>query len=167
MPADQLSLTSSQLEQRVSSQIRRTVCEGNVVYQKQYVTNDWDDDEAVVRKRAWREVELLRQIGASDQFGGRLGVVRVASADPDAATIATFEIAGSSLGELILTDNTISTKLMPWYLAGRWLRQFQSIALSEEASQSVSKKDSNDIVAYCDFRLRSLADFNYLSLIHI
>ena len=93
----------------MSSQIRRTVCEGNVVYQKQYVTNDWDDDEAVVRKRAWREVELLRQIGTSDQFGGRLGVVRVASADPDAATIATFEIAGSSLGELILTDNTIST----------------------------------------------------------
>lgn len=161
LPTDRFSLMSSQLEQRVSSQIRRTVCEGHVVYQKQYVTNDWDDDEAVVRKRAWREVKLLQQIGASDQFGGRLGVVRVASADPDAATIATFEIAGSSLGQLILADNTISTKLMPWYLAGRWIRQFQSIALSEEASQSVSKKDPNDIVAYCDFRLRSLADYNY------
>ena len=152
---------SSQLEQRVSSQIRRTLREGSVVYEKQYVTNDWDDDQEVVRQRAWREVRLLRKIAESEQFGGRLGVVRVADSDPDVAAIATFEIAGVSLGQFVLEDKKAATDLVPWFLAGRWLRQFQSLPLTHQPSETISKKDPTDIVDYCDVRLGSLADYNY------
>ena len=152
---------TSQVEQRVSSEIRRAVRQGNAVYEKQYVTNDWDDDAKIVRKRAWREVELLRQIADSGQFGKRLGIVRVADADPDAATISTFEIMGTSLGQFIFDGRDVGTNLTPWFLAGRWLRQFQSLPLPAEASEAVSQKDPTDIVDYCDIRLRSLADYDY------
>ncbi len=149
------------LEQRLSSQIRRTIRDGAAVFEKQYVTNDWDDDIAVVRQRAQREVEILTQVAGCDLFSGRLGVVRIAKADPDAATIATHEITGMSLGQFILHGKNVETNLMPWFLAGRWIRQFQALKLVDYSSEVVSKKDPSDIVDYCDFRLRSLAKLGY------
>jgi len=152
---------TNQVQVRPSSQIRRTVRGGAVVYEKRYTTNDWDDDAALIRRRARREVELLRRIAASERFGGRLGVVRIADADPDAATIATYEVEGISLEQFIHTGHDAATNLTPWFLAGRWLRQFQSLPLTDVEPDAASKRDPMDIVDYCDLRLRSLSDFGY------
>jgi len=152
---------TNQVDVRPSSQIQRTVRDGAVVYEKQYVTNEWDDDSDLIRYRARREVELLRQIAKSDRFGGRLGVVRIADADPDTATIATYEIEGISLEQFIHSSHDAATNLTPWFLAGRWLRQFQSLPLTSVEPEAASKRDPPDIVDYCDLRLRSLSDFDY------
>ena len=149
------------VEQRISSQIRRTVRDGVPVYEKQYVTNEWDDDASVIRRRARCEVEILRQIAASNRFGQRLGVVRIAHAEPDVAIIATHEVAGDSLGQFIHHGNIVSTGMKPWLLAGRWLRQFQSLPLNKYATETASKRDPPDIVDYCNLRLRSLSDYHY------
>jgi len=153
---------SLSLEQRVSSQIQRIVRDGGeVVYEKRYITNDWDDDEEVIYYRARQEFELLRLIAKSGLFGGRLGVVRIADADPDAATIATHEIAGMSLGQFIHQGANVESNLTPWFLAGRWLRQFQALKLVDYSSEVISKRDPKDIVDYCNLRLRSLASSGY------
>jgi len=150
---------SPQLEHRVSSQIQRVVRNGQAVFEKQYVANDWDDDVTLIRARAQREVDLLQQISKSEQFGHRMGVVRVAAADPATATISTYEIAGISLGQFIHEGDNVATNLTPWFLAGRWLRQFQALNLKSDTHEAVSKRDPTDIVDYCNLRLRSLADF--------
>ena len=151
----------SPVEQRVSSKIRRTVRNGEAIYEKEYVLNDWDNDAAVIYHRAQQEIELLRQLAVSNRFGGRLGVVSVAAADPEAATIATHEIAGMSLGQFVLEDENVATNLTPWFLAGRWLRQFQSLRLPNDMTETVSKRDPTDIVDYCGLRLDSLLEFGY------
>jgi len=152
---------SSQIEHRVSSQIQRIVRDGRAVFEKKYITNDWDDDATLIRARAQREVDLLHQISKDKQFGHRLGIVRVAAADPTAATISTYEIAGISLGQFIHEGDNVATNLIPWFLAGRWLRQFQSLRISDEMPDIVSRRDPTDIVDYCDFRLRSFAECGY------
>ncbi len=152
---------SSQLEieQRVSSLIQRVVRGGDAVFEKQYVTNDWDDDIALIRQRAQREVKLLRQIAHSDLFRRRLGVVRIADSNPEAATISTHEVVGMSLGQFVYHGKNVATDLTPWFLAGRWLRQFQALKLEDGTYEAVSKRDPTDIVDYCDLRLRSFSDF--------
>lgn len=151
----------SPVEQRVSSNIRRTVRDGEAIYEKEYVLNDWDNDAVVIHHRAKQEIRLLRQLAESDRFGGRLGVVSVAAADPKAATIATHEIAGMSLGQFVLEGESVATNLTPWFLAGRWLRQFQMLKLLDDVPESVSKRDPPDMVDYCGLRLGSLAEFGY------
>ena len=145
---------------RPSSQIRRIVRNGMPVYEKQYVTNDWDEDVGVVRYRASQEVALIRQLVESNFFGGRLGVVQIANANPEEAIIATHEIPGASLGEFIL-QKRISVNLLPWLLAGRWLRKMQMLPVTIEQNEVVSKRDPEGIVDYCNLRLRSLADYGY------
>ncbi|MEE2936846.1 MAG: phosphotransferase [Planctomycetota bacterium] len=52
--------------------------------------------------------------------------------------------------------------LLPWYLAGRWLRVFQSIPITEESCHPISSTDPSDLVEYCELRLDSLKrDFSY------
>lgn len=148
-------------EHRVSSQIRRAVRDGVAVYEKQYLPNDWDDDADVIRSRAQREVQILRRIADGDLFRGRLGVVRIVDANPEAASISTREIEGVSLGKFIDAGKDVRTNLMPWFLAGRWLRQFQSLPLTENVTDIASRRDPDEIVDYCDLRLRSISDYGY------
>ncbi len=153
--------SQQKIERRVSSKIQRVVRGGDAIYEKQYVTNEWDDDIGLIRQRARREIELIRLLACSDLFGERLGVVRIAGSNPQAATLATHEIAGMSLGQFIHEGNNVETNLTPWFLAGRWLRQFQTLNLEDFADETISKRDPTDIVDYCELRLRSLADYGY------
>lgn len=148
-------------EKRISSEICRTIRDGNVVYEKRYVTNDWDDDVDLILCRAKREVSLLAQMAESRGFTSRLGVVRVAAVNADEAMIATHEIKGVTLGDFIRMGTDRTTNLTPWFLAGRWLRKFQSMSLSVQKRLPTSKNDPADIVEYCDLRLRSLSDYGY------
>ena len=151
---------SAKIEQRISSQICRTTRDGEVVYKKQYVTNEWDNDADLIQQRARREIELLQQIMDSNSFRGRLGVVRVAEADPEVATIATHEVAGKSLEQFVRQNREAETHLAPWLLAGRWLKQFQELPLNGTTNLE-SQRDPQDIVEYCDLRLHSLSDYSY------
>ena len=150
-----------QVEKRASSQIQRVIRDGVVIYKKEYITNDWDNDIAVVRQRAQREVELCQRIDGSNLFGGRLGVVSIVDADPFAATISTCEVIGISLEQFIQEHKDAESTRIPWFLAGRWLRQFQRLKLVGVPSVGISSRDPTDLVEYCDLRLRSLAEYGY------
>ncbi|MDF1841525.1 MAG: phosphotransferase [Rubripirellula sp.] len=149
------------VEQRLSSELRRVVVDGQAIYEKQYVTNDWDTDLNVIRRRAKDEASLLRQIELSELFGDRLGVVRVASADPSSGTIATHEVPGRTLDELIIGGGAERKKLQPWFLAGRWLRQFQLLPMSRDPASFETIRDPVQMRDYCDLRLKSLLELGY------
>lgn len=155
------SILSADATIRVSSHIRRRVCRGEAVYEKQYTTDDWGGTAEVIRKRAEREYRLLQDLQSSGLFRRRLGVVRVASCDPQQATIATHEIIGQPLGSWLRDGSPRRKSLRPWYLAGAWLRTFQSLPIPESAFERLSEKDSPCLVHYCDLRLRSIREEGY------
>lgn len=153
--------TPGKTELRVSSQIQRIVQGDSVVYKKHYVTNDWDDDFGIIKQRAKRELELLKQISESPHFGGRHGVVRVADFDSEVAMISTFEIPGISVGQYILKGQDASTNLAPWYLAGSWLNRLHNVPLPANVPETRSKRDPLDLVDYCHLRLKTLSEYGY------
>ncbi|MCA9140726.1 MAG: phosphotransferase [Planctomycetales bacterium] len=152
----------TEFEQRSSSRLRRKLREGSTVYEKHYVTNDWDDDMNVIQKRACDEISLLRQMASADGFRQRLGVVRIAECDPTVPMISTFEVSGDSLENCILHHRSFRSDLRPWLTAGRWLKQFQRLSLPPEIHERCSRRDPADMVEYCDLRLKSLSEFGYL-----
>lgn len=152
---------SANIEQRISSQIQRVPLNGRMAYEKQYVVNDWDDDFGVIQERAIREARLLDALANSDHFGRRLGVPEVAKTDPEKAILATFEIPGASLGQLIINDRKVAADLRPWFLAGKWLRQLQLLRVPETASTTKSRRDPSNLVEYCELRIRTLKDYGY------
>ena len=149
------------VDQRLSSQLRRVVVDGQAIFEKQYVTNDWDTDLEVIRRRAYDEASLLRQIESSKLFGGRLGVVQVVNADPASGTIATHEVPGKTVGELIIRGGAERNKLQPWFLAGRWLRRFQLLPMSLDPARFETIRDPIQMRDYCELRLKSLHDYGY------
>ncbi len=162
MTAEQLDAHLSAAMKRPSSEIRRRVCDGVTVYEKQYTTGDWGADAETVRKRAEREWQLLQSIQANNLFTGRLGVVQVAHCDPVSATIATREIPGQSLEQWLSRPlRRARSQILPWLLAGRWLQAFQTLPLPESAHESFAEQDPTDLCKYCDLRLRSLADYGF------
>ncbi len=152
---------SASTESRPSSQIRRIVRDGEAIFEKRYIANDWDDNEQIIKQRVRCESEVLRRLDQSRLMQGRLGLVRVAASDPDTASIATHEVPGVSLDEFILRGRDKHRNLLPWLMAGRWLRRFQQLPIDQQLVAPRSDRDPEDIVAYCDLRLRSLADYGY------
>lgn len=151
----------SKIEIRVSSQIQRVLRDGMPVYEKRYVTNEWDDDVNLVCNRAQREVNVLQLLADCQLFSRRLGIVRIADANPQEAAITTHEVMGINLGDFILHRNISSQTLRPWFLCGKWLQKFQTLPVTSETWGCRSKRDPDDIVEYCDLRLRSLAKYGY------
>lgn len=145
--------------QRQSSQIQKCTRDGQVIYLKQYVVDDWGGDDVVIRRRAARERELIEQIASSSSFGRRLGVVRIADTDPANAVIATHEVPGNSLEQWIHSRDYRHDELMPWFLAGRWLSCFQELPISDSANEVFAAQDQGTIVQYCEQRLDSMRDF--------
>ncbi|QEF99614.1 Phosphotransferase enzyme family protein [Stieleria maiorica] len=152
---------SAVVQHRTSSRLCKRTWDGAVVYEKHYVTNDWDDDMDVIRRRAADELTLLNQLAASGLFKGRLGLLQIAASDPDAAMIATHEIPGASLDQYVMQGGDVVHNLAPWFLAGRWLKAFHSIPLTERATEATSRRDPTDMVEYCGLRLDSLAEYGY------
>lgn len=145
---------------RYSSQLRIEQLGTETVFRKKYVEDDWGGNHEVVRKRAHREYRLIEQLATSGEFRRRLGVVRVADASPSKGEIATYQVPGRSLEQWIHQKTKLDS-MLPWFLAGRWLRTFQSLSLPKEANERFTDEDQGAIADYCDVRLSSLSDYNY------
>ncbi|MCP4889289.1 MAG: phosphotransferase [Planctomycetaceae bacterium] len=154
-------MNSDLISVRPSSQIQRRELKGRFVFEKHYTCDDWGGTESVIRKRLSREIDLLERISRQAGFGKRLGVVRVAETDEQRVMISTVEVAGTTIAEWMSTKNARDS-VLPWYLAGRWLRVFQSIPITEESRHPISSNDPSDLVEYCELRLDTLkSDFGY------
>src|SRR5690606_3350791 len=91
---------------------------------------------------------------------GRLGMLRVASCDPQQATITTHEVRGRPLSAWLRNPSPIRP-LLPWYLAGVWLRAFQQLPVTQSAFDPLTDKDPAGLVEYCDVRLQSIHERGY------
>lgn len=153
------SNSNGQPSKRQSSEIQKCTRDGQSVYLKHYVEDDWGGDAKVIRRRASRERELIEQISSCGGFGRRLGVVEIADFNAEDAMIATREIPGQSLDQWMHSSEFRRQDLMPWFLAGRWLRVFQRLHTDDSAHDVFASLDQGTLVEYCERRLDSMRDF--------
>ena len=158
VPAEQPVIEST--ERRGTSIVTRTVQNGRAVYAKSYLAGDWGRTLDVVTARTQREHALIERLRQSGLIRGRLGLVRIVSADPLHAQLVTEEVPGSGVDQLIQGRfrRPEFECLSALWLAGRWLKRLQQLELHREDRVSISQLDPVDLGDYCKMRLDKLAE---------
>jgi hypothetical protein len=84
--------------------------------------------------------------------------------DAGSGSLITEEAPGDPLGESVLgrfrrsVDRECLTAL---YLAGKWLRWFQSLSVKPGDEVSLTDDDPEDLVEYCDIRMQKILELGY------
>ena len=150
-------------ELRPSSRISRQLRPDGAVYVKQYLVGDAYRTREVIQERTARETDVLQRLATLYGMKHRLGVPTVASADPERAELSTLEVPGKPLQDVLLSDYSSKTRLSclsALYLAGKWLRVFQTLAPLDSDFIRLNQ-EPEDLVQYCELRLKSIADSAY------
>lgn len=137
--------------------------DGRAVYVKHHLSNAWLDTPEITKAKAQREAEVINMIASLPNMADRLGVVRIVETDLDNVRIVTEEVPGRLLQEFLLAPKDRSSQvacLASLFLAGKWLRRFQSLSTDTTTDVSSPAKPA-DLVDFCDLRLRSLVDLGY------
>jgi hypothetical protein len=138
-------------QQRLSSVIHCEKRSGRSVYVKEYTTGVLCKDSESIRARAAREIDVIERLAVLEGMGGRLGVLRIVEADPGRARLVTEAIPGRSLHDLLLGPfrrRVTLGSLKALFLAGRWLRVFQTLPI-RPGDERLYSSDAPDLVAYC------------------
>jgi len=156
-------LTISNPQKQENSRVHRATVDGQPVYLKQHLPGGWLQTPEIVQTQAAREVEIVRRLASLPGLGGRLGTVKIVEADPGGALIVTEEAPGEPL-ERTLRHGPRKTLhgscLRALYLAGKWLRTFQTLSTDCEVSV-FAPSDPEDLLEYCDLRLKTLKELGY------
>ena len=156
------SLSLTETYRREYSTVSRLVRDDQVVYVKQYIEGDWGCGRKVIEARTAREAEVADRLAMSRELRGRLGTVRIVSADPDRATLTTEAVPGKPLQERLAGNLRRNTEcLRAVYLAGKWLRVFQKLPILPGDETRIGEHDPEDLVAYCDVRLKKVRSLGY------
>jgi hypothetical protein len=146
-----------------SDVVRRTIGD-RAVYIKQYHQSAPGMTPEIIRLRTGREMEVMRRLAGSGLLTGRLGLVRLVDGDPAAGRLVTEEAPGRTLHDFIIGDFRRSVDrecLSALFLAGRWLRRLQQLAVQPGDEVRFSATDPPDIVEYCDLRIRKVLELGY------
>lgn len=144
---------------RLSSTVTRECRSDGVFYVKKYHNGSWGSTPDIVRARTIREADVIGLLHNSGLFRGRLSVPQLASVEPDTATLVTAEILGSPLDGWVYAfhRSTLSGgRRRAIYLAGKWLKVFQTLRCCPGEGEQTGEYDPEDLVEYCDIRLRKL-----------
>jgi len=147
----------------VNSTIQREAVAGQSAYAKQYTPTGWLQTHEIVQAQAAREVEIVNRLASLPQMGGRLGVMKILEADASRARVVTQEVPGSPLQDVLRrarAKDQLTGCLRALYLAGKWLRAFQSLS-TEQRTAVPTPDEPDDLVAYCDLRLSTLTELGY------
>ncbi|GEM_PF-2846781 len=144
-----------------TSEVRRIERpDGAAWYRKRLFAGEGDHiNEEVARARIEREALVLELVGTV-QWGPRLTCPRLVEADPEQLTIVTEEVPGRPLHDYIVKrfrGVPHRRMLQALYLAGRWIRKFQTLPVPDNADRP-SPLDPLDPVEYCDIRLRRIQE---------
>ena len=148
-----------------TSDVRRVEVDGRAIYVKRYLPQphlglDWE----TIRRRTAREVALMTTMTAHAPCDGGLGTVTVEASDPDRGMIATREVPGRPIAEKLFgrpSDRTSREVLRMLFLAGRWLRWYQSLPLTDEDIRSHLPDDPPNLVEYCRIRIERIRELGY------
>lgn len=149
-------------QHRLNSLLQRETVAGRTVYLKTLIDGGWNDTTALLQARAAREAEIISQLASCPALCGRLGVVKIVHSNPASAEIATEEVPGEPLLQLLVSSRPRALRgscTRAIYLAGKWLRAFQTIPLETHITLP-STCDPEDLVDYCELRIRALRDFD-------
>ncbi len=162
--ADQTRQSEGVLVDRryATSEVRRVVRDDGVFYVKRYGAVDSALSTESVQQKLRRELRLVKLMQQSPPPSPRLGLVDVVETDIAGLTIVTREVPGRPLQEILLEGRADRDTLLALFLAGRWLRWFQSLSFSEEDLQDRSASDPLDLVEYCAIRLAKLRESKYI-----
>ena len=141
------------------SKVDREARDGRVVYLK----GDWGSTGEVIRARTKREAEVIGQLAEASQIGRRLGAVQLVSVDPSRATLVTEAAPGKPLSDYLLSSyRSVGPEcLRDLWLAGKWLQVFQELPILPGDEIRISEHDPEDLVAYCDVRLKKIQSLGY------
>ncbi len=146
-----------------NSDTRRQIIDGRAVYSKQHLPNGWLDTPELTKAKAFCEAEIINALANHPRMTGRLGTMTVVETDFEHCRIVTREVPGMLLQDALFTtrDRTSRRSLLAGlYLAGKWLRVFQS--LSTDTSVDVSSPaNPADLIDYCDLRLQTLTKLGH------
>ncbi|MBN2474406.1 MAG: phosphotransferase [Pirellulales bacterium] len=143
--------------------IERRLISGRPVYVKQHLLAAEDGPHEFIRTQVEREIEVLAAIASLPGITRHLGAMKVVESDPAKAEIVTEEVPGEPLQSVLCSRRTVTfhgTCIRALYLAGKWLRVFQTLPVSPQIRVS-RPGNPGDLVAHCDLRLRKLTEVGY------
>lgn len=118
------------------------------------------NNEEVANKLA-RELRVLDLLRAHPRPSPRLGLVEIVEAEPSEGLIVTREVPGRPLQDLLLQRRCDRDTLTALYLAGRWLRWFQSVPYEDADRSWLPPGNPVDLVEYCAIRLDRVVEWGY------
>ncbi len=154
------TLDANTRQHRASCILTREVRPDGAVFVKQYLEGGGGRSQQVIRARTALEASLLNRLSTGDYLGGRLGVLQVIDVQPLQAMITMAEVNGESLSDVLENGRTTRDNwqsLAAVYLAGKWLRRFQSLPV-DECEKYGGTYGVDDIIEYCEIRIRRMRD---------
>jgi tRNA A-37 threonylcarbamoyl transferase component Bud32 len=154
------AISTNTRQHRASCILTREARPDGAVFVKQYLEGDAYRSQEVIRDRTALEAKLLNRLSTSDYLGGRLGVLQIIDVQPLQATITMAEVKGESLSD-VLENRRMARgnrqSLAAVYLAGKWLRRFQSLP-ADECEKYSGTYGVDDIIEYCELRIRRIRE---------
>jgi len=148
-----------------TSNVRRAEYQGRTVYAKQYLEQpDLGITREIIRRRTGREIDLFDRMWSCRPSHPRLGIPKLVHGDADSGVLVTEEVQGRAISKLMYGPfrNPRSRECRKaFYLVGKWLRWFQSLPVQPGDELRFADDDPQDLVEYCDVRLRKILELGY------
>lgn len=148
---------------RIHSDVRATRIGEREVFVKDHRPGGWLHTAELAREFARCEAEMVQSLAARPTSDQRLGKVQLVSADLEAARVITQRVQGELVERRIIAARSTAARrdvLRALCLAGRWLRDFQSIP-HDVTTPPDDPASPADLVMYCDLRLATLQSLGY------
>jgi hypothetical protein len=157
-----LRVSPEATQRRDYSSIERSVVGGQPVYVKHCLPGCRYQSDEAARDQVAREVRLLNMLAESPEFAARrrLGVVQVVEHNIQSSRITTAVVPGKLLSEVLSRGRSrtrLRSSLSALYLAGQWLRVFQSFPVDSDVPHA-TESNPEDLVEHCRLRLQRLRE---------
>jgi len=126
------------------------------IFVKTYVPDGWDQSHETVPLRVAREATVIARLGGVGGLRGRLGVPRLVDHVPALGTVATEAVSGTTLDKVLARNGEDCRRAV--FLAGKWIQRLQSLRIELADYASYTEIDPDDLIMYCDIRLRALSE---------
>ncbi len=150
-----------------TNQVRRERWDDRWVYVKRYQNDNWDASPLVITQRLTLEIATLDRIAAQKEWHRRLGKICVVETDVEHGLLVTEEVPGWTLTDWIhyhYERKDYRKSLRVHYLAGRWVKLFQRLKVTEAERRPIGSKNPEGLTEYLVIRIDELKRLGYRGL---